>query len=490
MAHFAKTWLTYAPELIARLHDGLPLTVLGQTSLPEPLGGLLVLGRSDGGPQGGASLAAAISVGGNSAALVLASFGFGPLSGVLRQPALPDRFITRTTPDGLYVLDEHGDELFAVGQGLLKNQLVVACGTWPLLAPVFGAHAKPRPVRDRAVLEGDLDTFCAVVAAVVDGVYDKGGTKRPNASMTLRPTTYGVGSAMEGLRQLGQVAERFVSNLPKAPVEQQGPQSQPGSTATGSPASFADVGGQETAIRELQAICLAIRDPEAYRRWGARPPKGVLLYGPPGTGKTLMARCLAHEAGARFLHVKAVDVASKWYGEAEQRLAQAFEWARKETPAVLFFDEIDALARVRDDSHEVTQRLVSTLLENMDGLQEARGVVVVAATNRPAAVDPAITRPGRFDRLVEVPLPDRAGRRAIFDVHMRKAEAHAGRQLFERAADADWHDLLDTTAGFSGAEIEETVRRTLEVKVRSGATGGRVTLAGLMDEAQHIKPSW
>jgi transitional endoplasmic reticulum ATPase len=254
--------------------------------------------------------------------------------------------------------------------------------------------------------------------------------------------------------------------------------------------SFDEVGGQEEAKRELQAVCLAIREPEAYRRWGARPPKGVLLYGPPGTGKTLLARCLAQESGAHFVHVRATDVASKWYGEAERRLQAVFDQARRQPPAVLFFDEIDALARAREDAHEATHRVVSTLLENMDGLEESRGVVVVAATNRPEAVDAALTRPGRFDRLVEVPLPNRAGRQSIFRVHLRKAERQAERALFEPIDGDGWEQLLDATEDFSGADVAETVRRVLEVKVRSGALDGQITLDELLAQAATVSRPW
>jgi transitional endoplasmic reticulum ATPase len=157
---------------------------------------------------------------------------------------------------------------------------------------------------------------------------------------------------------------------------------------------------------------------------------------------------------------------------------------------VIFFDEIDSIARAREDSHEATHRVVSTLLENMDGLEEAKGVVVIAATNRPEAVDSALTRPGRFDRLVEVPLPDRRGRRQIFEVHLRKAEASAERRLFDALTGADWDRLLDISEGFSGAEIEETVRRALEAKVRAGATEGEIGLSELLEHAETVNRPW
>jgi transitional endoplasmic reticulum ATPase len=228
-------------------------------------------------------------------------------------------------------------------------------------------------------------------------------------------------------------------------------------------ATFSDVGGLAEAKRELEAVCVALTQPEVYQRWGARPPKGVLLYGPPGTGKTLLARCVAGQANASFFHVRAVDVASMWYGQAEKRLQDAFDRARKHTPSVVFLDEVDALTPPRETSHEASHRVVSTLLENLDGLRPLEGVVVLAATNTPQSVDAALLRPGRLDRLVEVPLPDPEARLQILRVHMRRAERRARRQLF---APTDLRRLVSATEGMSGAELEETVRRSLEARVR------------------------
>jgi transitional endoplasmic reticulum ATPase len=232
-------------------------------------------------------------------------------------------------------------------------------------------------------------------------------------------------------------------------------------------ASFDDVGGLDDAKRELEAICVALRDPELYRRWGARPPRGLLLFGPPGTGKTLLARCLAGQADAAFFHLKVVDVASMWYGQAERRLQAVFDLASREPRAIVFIDEIDALVPPRETAHEATHRVVSTILENLDGLEDRGNLLVVASTNRPESVDSAFLRPGRIDRLIEVSLPDPASRREIFLVHMHKAEARAERTLF---AELNWKLLLRATGGMSGAEIEEIVRRTLEARVRSSAS--------------------
>jgi len=254
--------------------------------------------------------------------------------------------------------------------------------------------------------------------------------------------------------------------------------------------SFDDVGGQEEAKTQLRSVVQSIKDPDSYRRWGVKPPRGLLLFGPPGTGKTLLARCLARESGAKFIHVRATDVVSKWYGEAEKKLQEAFDWARRDAAAVLFFDEIDALGRSREDAHEATHRLVSTFLENMDGLEGIDGVVILAATNRPDAVDEALTRPGRFDRLVEVGLPDREGRRAIFKVHLRRSDKRAGRPVFEPMDDAAWDRLLDASDGISGAEIAEAVRRALETKVRAGAIAGWISQDELLAQTVSVARPW
>jgi len=491
--------LLWAPELAERLHAGLPLTVLGQVALEPPLGRLLVVGRSDttGAGASGAgrtmALAAVVMPEGSAGALALAPFGLGPLAGAMEPPAeLREHFRTRRTSDAIFVQDESGADAFVVGPGVVLNQLVISCGAWPLLAPLFGPRTRARPVTDALGAQRDLNDFCAVVTAAVNALYRRRGLQPPAMTLTLRPTGLNVDAALGGLRWLGNAAADLVSRLPKGTpfLPPDGGQARASITEVTPGASFDDVGGQEEAKRELQAICLAIRDPQAYRRWGARPPKGVLLYGPPGTGKTLLARCLAREAGARFIHIRATDITSKWYGEAERRLQNAFDRARKEAPAVIFFDEIDSISRAREDSHEATHRVVSTLLENMDGLEESRGVLVIAATNRPESVDTALTRPGRFDRLVEVPLPDKRGRRQIFEVHLAKAEGNAGRRLFDALTGADWDRLLNASEGFSGAEIEETVRRALEVKVRAGATEGEIGVAELLEQAGTVNRPW
>ena len=215
-----------------------------------------------------------------------------------------------------------------------------------------------------------------------------------------------------------------------------------------------DVGGLEEAQRTLrEGIELPLRHPDAFRRLGIRAPKGFLLYGPPGTGKTLLAKAVAREAEANFIGAKAADLLSKWYGESERQIVRLFARARQVAPAIIFLDEIDALAPQRGASAgepAVTDRVVNTLLTELDGLEELHGVVVIGATNRPTLLDQALLRPGRLDELVYVPVPGREGRLHILRVH-------TGRMPL--GDDIDLETLASRTEGYTGADLEGLVRR-------------------------------
>ena len=218
--------------------------------------------------------------------------------------------------------------------------------------------------------------------------------------------------------------------------------------------SWEDVGGLEDAKRSLrEGIELPLKHPDAFRRLGIRPAKGFLLFGPPGTGKTMLAKAVAREAEANFIATKSSDLLSKWYGESEQQVSRLFARARQVAPAVIFIDEIDSLAPARGGGMgepAVTERVVNTILAEMDGLEELQGVVVVGATNRPTLLDPALLRPGRFDELVFVPVPDQEGRRKILEIHT------SGMPL---GADVDLDRLTERTHGYTGADLEDLVRR-------------------------------
>ena len=215
-----------------------------------------------------------------------------------------------------------------------------------------------------------------------------------------------------------------------------------------------DVGGLDAVKRELrQAAEWPLRHPELLRGLGARPAKGILLHGPPGTGKTMLARALASQAGVNFVSIKGPALLSKYLGESERSLREVFKKARLAAPCVLFFDEIDALAPTRgahgDDGH-AGARITAQLLTEMDGVEDLKGVLVVAATNRKDRLDPALLRPGRFDLLLEVPEPDATARAHIFDLHLRDKPLARG---------VDPAELARRAAKLGGADIEMTCRR-------------------------------
>ena len=215
-----------------------------------------------------------------------------------------------------------------------------------------------------------------------------------------------------------------------------------------------DVGGLDEAQAKLkEGIELPLKNPDAFRRLGIRPAKGFLLYGPPGTGKTLLAKAVARESEANFISIKSSDLLSKWYGESEQQIARLFARARQVAPTIIFIDEIDSLAPARgrgSGEPQATERVVNTLLAEMDGLEEMQSVVVIGATNRPTLMDPALLRPGRFDELVYVTVPDEKGRRRILGIHTSKMPL---------AKDVDLDDFAERTDRYSGADLEDLVRR-------------------------------
>jgi transitional endoplasmic reticulum ATPase len=233
-----------------------------------------------------------------------------------------------------------------------------------------------------------------------------------------------------------------------------------------------DVGGLDQARDRLQeGVELPLKHPEAFRRLGIRPAKGFLLYGPPGTGKTLLAKAAAREAEANFIATKSSDLLSKWYGESEQQIARLFNRARQVAPTIIFIDELDSLVPARGGGlgePQVTERVVNTILSEMDGLEELQNVVVIGATNRPTLIDPALLRPGRFDELIYVGVPDTAGRRRILAIHTE------GMPL---ADDVDLEAIAQHTERFTGADLEDLVRRAGLTARRRGLDTGKVTKA-------------
>ena len=215
--------------------------------------------------------------------------------------------------------------------------------------------------------------------------------------------------------------------------------------------SYEDVGGLRPQLHRVrEMIELPLRYPEVFQRLGIDPPTGVLLHGPPGCGKTLIARAIAHETEATFLSVNGPEVMHKLYGESEAHLRKLFEKAAARAPSIIFLDEIDALAPRREKAAgDVEKRVVAQLLALMDGLERRENLIVIAATNLPNALDPALRRPGRFDREIVIPIPDRRGRREILEIHSR------GMPLAE---DVGLGRLADVTHGFVGADLEALCR--------------------------------
>lgn len=208
---------------------------------------------------------------------------------------------------------------------------------------------------------------------------------------------------------------------------------------------FADVAALDEAVDSLRALVDVLKNPAKYARYGARPPRGVLLYGPPGTGKTLLARALAGEAGVPFYTVSGSDFVQMYVGVGASRVRELFKKARKSGRAVIFIDEIDAMGGRREGGNDEREQTLNALLTEMSGFRGDEGIIVLAATNRPDKLDGALTRPGRFDRQIEVGMPDKAGRLRILSVHAR------GKPL---SRDVDFERLAADTVSFSGAKLE------------------------------------
>ncbi len=245
-----------------------------------------------------------------------------------------------------------------------------------------------------------------------------------------------------------------------------------------------DVGGLQDVKQELrEAVEWPLKHKDAFSRLGVKPPKGVLLYGPPGTGKTMLAKAVANESEANFILVKGPEMLSKWVGESEKAVRKIFEKARQTAPTIIFFDEIDAIAPRRGASSgesNVTERVVNQLLTEMDGLQELADVVIVAATNRPDIIDTALLRPGRFDRIVYSPVPDKKTRKQVFQIHTK------GMKLDK---DVDLNALAERTDGYVGADIEAVCREAAIMALRKDIKAKSVKMAFFDEALTKVRPS-
>ncbi len=244
-----------------------------------------------------------------------------------------------------------------------------------------------------------------------------------------------------------------------------------------------DIGGLERQKQQLREMVeWPLKHPEAFKRMGIKPPKGVLLYGPPGTGKTLLAKAVANESEANFIYIKGPEIFSKWVGESEKRIREIFRKARQVAPSIIFVDEIDAIASKRSftTENEVMGRVVTQLLAEMDGLEGLGGVIIIGATNRPEVLDPALMRPGRFDRHIYVPPPDQKARLEILKVHTRNMPL---------ADDVDLEKIAERTENYTGADIEALCREAALIALREKINAKKVCMKHFEEAMNVIKPS-
>ncbi len=247
--------------------------------------------------------------------------------------------------------------------------------------------------------------------------------------------------------------------------------------------SWDEVGGLEDIKQEIiEAVEWPLKCPERFARMGISPPRGILLYGPPGTGKTMLAKAVAYESNANFISIRGPQLLSKWVGESEKAVRQVFKKARQCAPAIIFFDELDALAPARsaEDVSKVSERVVNQLLTELDGLEKLEDVVIMAATNRPDLIDPALLRPGRFDRLVFVGAPDRSSRAKIFEIHMKSMPL---------AEDVNIDELADITEGYVGSDIAALCREAAMLALREKGDSEQVEMHHFRGVLKKVKPT-
>ncbi len=288
-----------------------------------------------------------------------------------------------------------------------------------------------------------------------------------------------------GPQALQRKIEDFVGRLAKRFGEMRGKLEI--GTETG--VALRDIGGLANAKRGIQGLAVALTSPDLHRKWGTVPPNGVLLYGPPGTGKTLLAKALATEAKAVFYHVHLGNILTRWPAESGEILQEIFTAAKENGPSIFYLDELEAIPFDRpaamEDPRGGARRLVAALSETLDELVASPQTLTVASTDRADTVDPALIRRGRFDRFIEVPLPEAEERAEILRLHQAAAEGLAGRPIF---APLSYDALIPRTAKMSGADLAEIVQRALEEKVRlegSGAAAGLVATEDLQREVEH-----
>jgi transitional endoplasmic reticulum ATPase len=245
--------------------------------------------------------------------------------------------------------------------------------------------------------------------------------------------------------------------------------------------NWSDLGGLGLLKQELiEAIEWPIKQPEKFLKMGITPPKGILLYGPPGTGKTMIAQAVANETAANFISVRGPQMLSKWVGESEKAIREIFRKARQVSPAIIFFDELDSIAPIRgtDEGSHVMERVVNQLLAELDGMEALRDVVVIAATNRPDMLDPALLRSGRFDRMLLVGPPDKLGRHEILRIQTSK---------MPKGEDVNLEELAELTEGYVGSDLSSLCREAAMLSLRDN--GAKVDMNHFKEALKKVRPS-
>mgnify|MGYP000067788275 CR=1 FL=1 len=402
--------------------------------------------------------------------------------------------------------------------GVLSGDPIVVTGDGATVVKVWPAD------EDGEYVQIDADTRANAGVTVGDSVTVRPGAVEDAEKVVLRPEAGFHDGDGDGASIRRRLADRLVgtdervnveghgsvaveSTIPEGPVRitddtdvallepsadvgsAPSPDRPHGETASETPAAdrspadvtYEDIGGLDQELdRVREMIELPLADPETFHRLGIDPPSGVLLHGPPGTGKTLIARAVANEVDAYFETISGPQIVSKFKGESEERLREAFDRAQERSPAILFVDEIDSIAGARDEDADMETRVVAQLLTLMDGLEERGRVIVIGATNRVDAIDEALRRGGRFDREIEIGVPDVNGRREILDVHTRGVPL---------ADDVDLDRIAAATHGFVGADLQSLTTEAAMSALRRDASGPTVTRADFEAALAAVEPS-
>jgi len=319
-------------------------------------------------------------------------------------------------------------------------------------------------VRKAEVFTGERITIAPIISEGHKISFGQGIENFVKRGLLKRPVTKGDVVIVPGIALMGgalpfmviktqpkgivQITEDTLVDMKEEPVRE-------GEVLTAT-VTYEDIGGLKEELQKVrEMIELPLKHAELFERLGIDPPKGVLLYGPPGTGKTLIAKAVANEAGANFYSIQGPEIMSKYYGQSEERLREKFEEAQKNAPSILFIDELDSIAPKREEvTGEVERRVVAQLLTLMDGLSARGQIIVIGATNREEAIDPALRRPGRFDREIEIGVPDRRGRKEILLIHTRGMPIEGD----DNAREAIISELANLTHGYVGADVAALAR--------------------------------